>query len=275
MKKNIYYSGSFILVAMCFITLAFAQDKGLAPAHFEDSITLDGKTCSLKLKKSFVTLLNNFGEKLEFSVYCDGKFLHPSINEGGILIGCHFPYTTPKSKNPIEKLVLSGKQRGWLINTLEGCGNISYNTTAVVLPNPNENNYFMKKYASDYFKPLPRSHGNSNSIEVWYAKTVSCDHKASSTSISFALLDVINGDAKLPNNFQEWPEALRPDYSGAFLAGMANKNSAVLESAKKLLNEPLEEGTCLPEGVPRSQKQLDEIIQAMKTFEKNKVMQYF
>ena len=57
---------------------------------------------------------------------------------------------------------------------------------------------------------------------------------------------------------------------------MANKNSAVLEAAKNLLNEATFAKTegCIVEGVPTTQKQLDDIIAAMKTLERNKVVQY-
>jgi hypothetical protein len=121
---------------------------------------------------------------------------------------------------------------------------------------------------------------DGDAIEIWYSKYIQCGGGA--TAIPVPLMEVIGNDLftlphRLPSNFEKWPAPFKPDYQEAFLAGMADKNVEVLEAARKLLNEKTVEATeqyCLAEGVPHSKQKLDEIIQAIKTLDTNKVTDY-
>lgn len=250
-----------------------AGENNLAPAYFEDSLNIGGKTCSIKLKKSFATLAwKKSGEKLEFSVYCNGKFMHSSDIHGGTVIGhqdSYTPYTRLKDINPIEKLILNGRPRGWILKTLI---DYSFPCKSSTLILPTDFNYKMKTYISD-LQPVIRQHLKTDNIEVWYSTT--------RYHVPIALFDIIimnlndlGTPSKLPDNFNEWPDAFKPNYEQAFVAGMMNKNTKVLETARNLLNESNYQKETTSYGVPHTKKKLDEVINAMKTLEKANVFKY-
>jgi hypothetical protein len=263
---------------------AEATKKDFPPAYFTNSFTNNGHTCSIHLKKTFTTSLNDFSEKLEYSVYCDNKFLHPDTYEGGTVIGCRTAYSTPKSYNPIAPLLLNGKQSGWWIVTGDSCGAAhTASKQAIVYPNtesPDEG-YHQEVFTSNFLGVDARPDPTNKGIEVWYARYAWCGSMAE--SIPVAHIKVIPKSRflhsipnKLPSHFADWPKDFKPDYQQAFLAGMANQNIEVLESAKILLSKETfsSKNGCFVDGLPRTSKQLDEIISTLKILENKHVSKY-
>lgn len=275
--KQTWKNLAVIIAAFALTSPLHANKKGLTPGYFQDTYSSDGQSCTMKLKNTFVSLSRRsgaFGEKLDFSIYCNGDFLHPEFKEGGTLIGCRQPYTTPNSRNPITKAMVNGKQIGWLLNTNESCGTQSLTLYALIRPDLKNGYYTSKKIISNYLGVLLQQRPDKQGINLWYSQYVYCG--AGATAIPVPLMIHLDGEGKLPADFNQWPDSFKPTYVRAFLAGMADKNVNVLESAKKLLDEKTINDTepCIANNVPRTKEKLEEIIEAMKILEKNNVTAY-
>lgn len=279
---------SILLFVMVLSPLAGA-DK--LEANFQDSYVVDGITYTLKLKKTFVQLGYDYGQKLNFSVFVNGKFIFADIDEGGTALGCRQPLTAPKDVNPIERLVLNGKPAGWQLNVHETCGTQSLTKGVLILPpsetqiwNPSKkqnhffrdpDHYLMKTFISNYKGVYVRPSADNDGIEVWYSKYFSCGDY--SKNFPVPLMQVIGKNHKIPADVEKWPkEWSHPGFQIVFLAAMADKNLALLQTSKKLLDEKnVSKDSCIAEGVPRTQQKLDEIIQSIKVLDENKVSQYY
>lgn len=275
----------FFVLLMCLFFQAYAENKNdLPPANFNDSFIDGTNNCAIHLKKSYVTTWSGPSEKLEYSVYCNNHFMQPDSYDGGTLIGCRQPGTTPKDSNPITPLILNGKKVGWWATTGDSCGTQSFSKYALVYPVTRDvsthaylNNVFTTNFLGITARPDPSNKG----IEVWYGRYVWCG--ASATSIAVPHMATIPYDSidqlsnKLPSQFSSWPQAFKPnDYQTAFLAGLANQNLDVLESSKELLKHETftAKDGCYVEGLPRTLQKLDEIINALKTLDTNHVLQF-
>jgi hypothetical protein len=256
----------------------------LAPADFEASFNVGKDQFLIKARKTFVELAYQHGEKIEFSVYRNGKFIHPEDANGGTIIGCRQAYTTPKERDPIEPLLISGERRGWWIVTGGSCGTRSTKLHAAVLPP-------MRAEQSTYEMYVVRSAGGAfarkavdgNGIEVWSFKYFA---DCGAFTLSYPKMDVIDGHARLPTDPARWPKSsdfgqadskdtntIYPnDYTTRFLAGIANKDVALLNASRTAFK--LGQRTpwqipkeCRPEFLPDDERELEKIIAAFATLD--------
>lgn len=274
----------FILSLFLFFHGAYAENKEvLPPAYFNDFFTDAANVCTIHLKKSYVTTWRGFSEKMEYSVYCNNHFMHPDRYDGGTLIGCRQPFTFPKDTNPLKPLILNGKKLGWWVISRDSCGTQSFSKYALVYPIIHNNSphiYHNNIFTSNFLGIVARPDSSNKGIEIWYGRYVWCGPSA--TAIAVPHMKVIPYDqtdhlpSKLPSQFSNWPQKFKPNYQTAFLAGLANQNIDVLESAKKLLTSETftNKDTCYITDLPRTPQKLDEVINALKILERDHVLQF-
>jgi hypothetical protein len=253
-----------------------ASAQTLPPARFEDSFQIGRDRFLIKVKKSFITLaFGQFGEKIEFSVFKNGKFIHPTDRDGGTLIGCRQPFTQPKDRNPIQKLDLSGGTvQGWWLSTGESCGNRSMQRFLAIRPTPDGTYKSMTTISSSGI--FARQVTKGKGIEVW---TVRHQTDCGAWTRSYPKYQVLDGHPKLPEDRAQWPkysdfgikntETIYPvDYVDLFVSGVANRDVHLLKAAltefkKNGIPKPDDNGRdCYPEFLPKTEKDIQKIIDA-------------
>ena len=276
------------MIFSCLAGLVFSQvvqGEALPPAQFEEVFTAGNDSFRIKAKKSFVTLATGYGEKIEYSVYRNGKFIHPEEPSGGTLIGCRQPFTTPNDTNPIQKLAASGISRGWWIVTGEKCGNRSMRLYVAILPPlQNEATYKTETYKSNigiFTRKIPNGEG----IEVWTSKYFD---DCGAWTLSYPKFDILEGHGKLPGDPAEWPKYSNfpqqdskntsniypTDFIGRFLTGIANKDINLLKAALGAFNQPTSSSLseeCKPKFLSKTKQDLQKIIDAYQVLDQARI----
>ena len=278
---NLYKHTVFCILTFSFVTsLAWVQAQTPISANFEDSFQVGKDIFLIKAKKSFVTLASGPGEKIEFSVYHNKKFMHPTDPNGGVLIGCRQPFATPKDENPIQKLQVSGSIKGWWIHTKETCGNRSRQFYQAIIPQHMESTYSSRVFDSNFMGIFARNGIGGNSIEVW---TFNYGEDCGAATLSYPKMEVLEGQSSLPENQSQWPRHL--DFTGGekkadsvyplnfanmVLAGITNKNIPLLKAALLKFDATSfksNEG-CHPLFGIKNKKDLESLIVAYETLDK-------
>jgi hypothetical protein len=138
------------------------DDAGLTQ-EIESTIQRDGSTHRIRVRVREATLQCGWrGEVGRYSVWRDGRFLHPADPQGGHLVGCRYTalgFTVrpfPNESGPV----------GWLLSTMAGCGVRSHHRHRLVL-SPRRG--FCDEYEEITFDSAPELvvRERDGAIEVW------------------------------------------------------------------------------------------------------------
>jgi hypothetical protein len=273
------------MAGLLFPGLAGAAGATPPPAQFEDSFRVGDDTFVLKAKRRFVELAYTDGEKIELSVFRNGKLIQAEDASGGTIIACRQSFTTPNDRNPIERLIVSGERKGWWISA-GGCGARSMKTHAAILPplKAEQSTYQIRVIKSDWRGVFARKTVDGDDIEFWSFKYY---EDCGAWTISYPTLDVLAGRSRLPQNPGRWPKvsdfpqadandnaSIYPaDYVTRFIAAIANKDTALLKTTLSAFDKgsapvspfPKE---CRPKILPGAKKDLQRIITAFETLDR-------
>lgn len=248
-----------------------------APLRFEDSFQMGTTTFTIKGVVTSVTLSNGEGEKIEFSLYRNGHFLHPRQLNGGRLVGCLQPQTG--ISNPLRRIDIGGVTRGWWLKAHDSCGVRSTNQHLAVLPPAPSyiDTYETKEFHTNFKGIVARAAVQGQGIEVWtYQYLGDCGAKTH----FYPKFDVLEGVAKMPENPDQWPKStdfeqngnstsIYPtDYLGRFITGISNKNAPLLKAALLAFDSAVQgDRDCGTQVLPKNKADLQKIIDAYETLD--------
>ncbi len=165
LQINSYFIFKNIILGII-IAFSFGQIQTI---KYEDSYELNGVNFTIKVTVKDAKNSGGHGQKIYYSIYKDGNFMHPGNIDGGDLVGCRYPFTEFESNYSVSRIKDSSNTFGWLISTGGICGNtFSYNNVLLV-PDPNQR--YPGMYAEYYFtsKRIPTFIDNNDyKIDVIY-----------------------------------------------------------------------------------------------------------
>ena len=141
----------------------------IQPIKYEDSYELNGVNFTIKVPVKDAANSMGHGQKIYYSIYKDGNFMHPDNIDGGDLVGCRYPYTEFESNYLVSRIKDSSDTFGWLISTGGICGNTFSYKNVLLVPDPNQR--YQGMYAEYYFisKRIPTFIDNNDyKIDVIY-----------------------------------------------------------------------------------------------------------
>jgi hypothetical protein len=176
------------------------------------------------------------GVLIEYSVFKNGKFLHPDSEEGGRLLGCAYGYKS-LPEDMVLPLAVNNKQDGWILSVGAICGNTFSRKIHLITVHPKGEEYHVKEVQSKYSPNLRKS---KKGIEIWTAYQ---EWGAGGTAGSFlvprlylakeddsdsvVVRENLDSDITTWQQFKDFPFAF-PSY---FVAGMNEMNPDLMNNA--------------------------------------------
>ncbi len=124
-----------LILISIILTIIFGQIQSI---KYEDSYELNGINFTIKVTVKDARNSMGHGQKIYYSIYKDGNFIHPSNIHGGDLIGCRYPFTELESNYSVSRIKDNSKTFGWLISTGGICGNTFSYENVLLVPDPNQ-----------------------------------------------------------------------------------------------------------------------------------------
>jgi hypothetical protein len=299
-----------VTVLLFFVTLA--HSTWAAPklnenpsATFDHRYTIGQDTFLIRAKRTFVTIsyAAGEGEKVEYSVYRNGKFVHPcDPNEGGTLVGCRTDRSSPKSRSPIRPFSVNASPAGWLVESGKSCGSRSTDQYHVIWMNSRSLSspfgcYQTTAVDSNAIGVLVRAPSEDTktekgpkSIEIWHHEY---GPDCGAGTLSYPKRTVLSSDFSvrrtLPKDPKDWPKnsdfppyqfdqqsesrnaSIYPaSYAESFIVGWLHRDVPLLNRSLSLFPGPQpkepSETFCnpIPEFVPRSAKSLKQVVSAVE-----------
>jgi hypothetical protein len=155
-----------LILISIILTIIFGQ---IQPIKYEDSYELNGVNFTIKVTVKDARNSMGHGQKIYYSIYKDGNFMHPRNINGGDLVGCRYPFTELESNYSVSRIKDNSDTFGWLISTGGICGNTFSYDNVLLVPNPDKG--YPDTYAERYFtsKGIPTFIDNgSYKIDVIY-----------------------------------------------------------------------------------------------------------
>ena len=106
------------------------------------------------------------GQKIYYSIYKDGNFMHPRNIDGGDLVGCRYPFTELESNYSVSRIKDNSDTFGWLISTGGICGNTFSYDNVLLVPDIKYNSTYGEYYFTS--KDIPSFIDNYLYIDVIY-----------------------------------------------------------------------------------------------------------
>tara|TARA_B100001142_G_scaffold5774_1_gene5854 strand:- start:1067 stop:1915 length:849 start_codon:yes stop_codon:yes gene_type:complete len=155
-----------LILISIILTIIFGQ---IQPIKYEDSYELNGVNFTIKVTVKDARNSMGHGQKIYYSIYKDGNFMHPDNIDGGDLVGCRYPFTEFESNYSVSRIKDNSDTFGWLISTGGICGNTFSYGNVLLVPNPDQ--IYQSTYDEYYFtsKRIPTFIDNDDyKIDVIY-----------------------------------------------------------------------------------------------------------
>ena len=155
-----------LILISIILTIIFGQ---IQPIKYEDSYELNGVNFTIKVTVKDARNSMGHGQKIYYSIYKNGNFMHPGNINGGDLVGCRYPFTELESNYSVSRIKDNSDTFGWLISTGGICGNTFSYGNVLLVPNPDQ--IYQSTYDEYYFtsKRIPTFIDNDDyKIDVIY-----------------------------------------------------------------------------------------------------------
>ena len=155
-----------LILISIILTIIFGQIQSI---KYEDSYELNGVNFTIKVTVKDARNSMGHGQKIYYSIYKNGNFMHPGNINGGDLVGCRYPFTELESNYSVSRIKDNSDTFGWLISTGGICGNTFSYGNVLLVPNPDQ--IYQSTYDEYYFtsKRIPTFIDNDDyKIDVIY-----------------------------------------------------------------------------------------------------------
>lgn len=239
---------------------------------YESSYTIENTSFTIKLKIQEITTYYGQEKLVNYSVYKNGKFIHPKNYEGGRFI------SHSKKQCKLYLVGKHGKEFGWLIEGHGIDGNTHSYKYDLVIPNlstTSKSKYLNKQFVA---KRFPLIQINEKVVSLWYYEQ-NWGKGGTSTSIYVPRrLDVITNNLfdieirkgnildgiEILNN-PSIDDYLMPNFLGLFVAGIQDLNSNLMKYALEKYFNKNELSWYKGYGLPTTKKDLEELVKKVDT----------
>lgn len=152
------------------VTLFFIIAFYLSNAQISNTYQNSGNEYKIVAKSWQTSNAYSHGINMAFSIYKNGKFVHPADMSDGRYVGCRYPYNGPGSKFSIEQITGFGNQKiGWVIKGMYNSCGASYSSQKEIFIFPFKDIYysFSIDYQGELFETVITDISKEK-LSIWY-----------------------------------------------------------------------------------------------------------